>query len=111
MARANRARGSTEEYQQAKEVGGDRHRSHVKLLAEQRNAWISGFAFVLWVILHRYRSLLKQNYRLQDKLAERVDQERQAALAAMNTARPSAPPAPAGMELNPPKSAENKKSE
>lgn len=54
-----------EEYQSAKRVGNF-DRSLARLMAEERNAWISGSALGLWILLHRYRSLLKKYHRLLD---------------------------------------------
>ena len=53
------------EYHSAKLVGNF-DRALVRLMAEERNAWISGFAFVLWALLHRYRNLLKKYFDLID---------------------------------------------
>jgi hypothetical protein len=39
----------------------------IKLLAEERNCWIAGCCFTLWFGVHRYRSLLKKFYKLQDE--------------------------------------------
>ena len=47
---------------------GNFDRSLVRLMAEERNAWISGFATVLWVLLHRFRNLLKKYYNLMDSV-------------------------------------------
>jgi hypothetical protein len=54
------------EYHESKKAGRS-DRTLIRLMAEERNAWISGFAFVLWVLLHRFRNLLKQNHRLIDE--------------------------------------------
>jgi hypothetical protein len=48
----------------------DRNRLQVKLLAEERNCWISGCCLTLWLGVHRYRSLLKKYYKLEDERAE-----------------------------------------
>src|SRR4051794_29719780 len=45
----------------------DKDRLLIKLLAEERNCWISGCCLALWIGVHRYRSLLKKYYRLQDE--------------------------------------------
>jgi hypothetical protein len=55
-----------EEYQSAKKAGNF-DRSLAKLMAEERNVWISGSAFGLWVILHRYRSLLKKYHNILEE--------------------------------------------
>lgn len=54
-----------EEYQFSKRAGNF-DRSLARLMAEERNAWISGSALGLWIILHRYRNLLKKYHRLLD---------------------------------------------
>jgi len=86
------------EYQESKH-GGRSERALIKLLVEQRNGWISGefyyleggaqtndnvaftcmyvgFAFILWFLLHRYRSFLKKYYALEDKLIEAQQKQR-----------------------------------
>ena len=45
----------------------------IKLLAEERNAWISGCCAALWVGLHRYRSLLKKLHAAHEQAALRND--------------------------------------
>ena len=45
----------------------------VKLLAAERNAWISGCAVALWVILHRHRSLIKRANTLEARAGLRED--------------------------------------
>ena len=57
------------EYESAKRAG-NYDRALVNLLAEERNAWISGSALGLWIILHRYRNLLKKYHRLVDNGVE-----------------------------------------
>jgi hypothetical protein len=58
-----------EEYQFAKRAGNF-DRTLARLMAAERNVWISGSAFGLWVILHRYRSMLKKYYRFIDNGVE-----------------------------------------
>ncbi len=54
-----------QEYYFAKRAGSS-DRVLARLMAEERNVWISGSAFGLWIILHRYRNLLKKYHKLQD---------------------------------------------
>lgn len=59
----------------------DRDRALIKLLAEERNCWICGCNLVLWVGVHRYRSLLKRYYRSEDqKSAILIEKQRVLAL-------------------------------
>jgi hypothetical protein len=51
-------------------------RGLVSLLAAERNAWISGCFTTLWVILHRYRSLLKKYHNLREQVKP-VQQQQQ----------------------------------
>jgi hypothetical protein len=59
-----------EEYRMSKSAGGRSDKALIRLLAEERNAWISGFAFSLWVLLHRFRSVLKSHHKLEVELRE-----------------------------------------
>jgi hypothetical protein len=61
-----------EEYQSAKRAGNF-DRSLVRLMAEERNLWISGSALGLWILLHRFRNLLKKYHNEIDKVDVRVD--------------------------------------
>jgi len=47
----------------------DRDRLRIQLLADERNCWIAAACWGLWVCLHRYRSLLKRCYKLEDENA------------------------------------------
>ena len=44
--------------------GGNFDKSLIKLMAEERNAWISGSALGLWILLHRYCTLLKKYHKI-----------------------------------------------
>jgi hypothetical protein len=55
-----------EEYQSAKKAGNF-DRSLARLMTEERNVWISGSTLGLWIILHRYRSLLKKYQGIVDE--------------------------------------------
>ena len=59
---ADMKQASTEYY--ASKKAGNFDRPLVRLMVEKRNAWISGFACVLWVLLHRFRNLLKKYHVL-----------------------------------------------
>ncbi|KAH9260717.1 hypothetical protein BASA81_001184 [Batrachochytrium salamandrivorans] len=61
--------GGSPNHLHARYVDEDRDRLLVKALACERNAWISGFNLAAWIVLHRYRSLLKRYYRLKDTVA------------------------------------------
>lgn len=52
-------------YTSAKRGGGDQAQALIKLMAAERNCWISLTATGLWLILHRYRSLLKRCRRAE----------------------------------------------
>lgn len=39
----------------------------IKLLAEERNAWISACCMTLWLVVHRFRNLLKKYYQTVDE--------------------------------------------
>jgi hypothetical protein len=59
-----------QQYKGREQRGGtfeDKDRLLIKLLAEERNCWISGCCLALWIGVHRYRSLLKKYYRLEDE--------------------------------------------
>lgn len=60
-------------YKRVKESGGEKEDALIDLLASERNVWISGAAFCGWLILHRYRSLLKKYYRLEDTTNKKVN--------------------------------------
>ncbi len=47
---------------------GNSDRQLVKLMAEERNIWISGSAFWLWVVLYSYINTLKKYFKLVDSL-------------------------------------------
>lgn len=47
-------------YLSVKRSGGQESPALVKLMASERNCWISLTATLLWLMLHRYRSLLKR---------------------------------------------------
>ena len=51
----------------------DRDRLLIRLLAEERNSWISGCCLTLWLGVHRYRSLLKKYYKLDDEKKKRPE--------------------------------------
>lgn len=51
----------------------DKDRLLIKLLAEERNCWISGCCLALWIGVHRYRSLLKKYYKLEDDRSRKFD--------------------------------------
>lgn len=65
----------------------DRDRLLIKLLAEERNCWISGCCLTLWIGVHRYRSLLKKYYKLED---ERQKRSQEAPTISVSTAIPVA---------------------
>eukprot|EP00515_Schizochytrium_aggregatum_P000579 CAMPEP_0202040404 /NCGR_PEP_ID=MMETSP0962-20130828/20552_1 /ASSEMBLY_ACC=CAM_ASM_000488 /TAXON_ID=4773 /ORGANISM="Schizochytrium aggregatum, Strain ATCC28209" /LENGTH=147 /DNA_ID=CAMNT_0048604677 /DNA_START=77 /DNA_END=520 /DNA_ORIENTATION=- len=61
-------------YQSAK-INGNACEQLVKLLGAERNAWISGTACALWVILHRFRSVFKAHRMLEMQVEAAVAQE------------------------------------
>jgi hypothetical protein len=40
----------------------------VKILGAERGCWISGCSLLMWICLHRYRSLLKTHLAVQEQL-------------------------------------------
>jgi hypothetical protein len=54
------------DYEMAKK-GGNFDKQLIKLMVEERNLWISGFAFVLWVLLYKLCYLLKAYYDLNEQ--------------------------------------------
>mmetsp|Transcript_14438 Transcript_14438/g.25697 ORF Transcript_14438/g.25697 Transcript_14438/m.25697 type:complete len:129 (+) Transcript_14438:507-893(+) len=57
-----------EHYVMVRGVAGDALEPRVKLLAAERNVWITGSAWVLWVLLHRFRSLQRRYNQLLDQV-------------------------------------------
>lgn len=53
-------------YAEVKKKGGEREEALANMLGTQRNVWISASAVCGWIILHRYRALLKKFYHLQE---------------------------------------------
>eukprot|EP00514_Thraustochytrium_sp_LLF1b_P005347 CAMPEP_0184527048 /NCGR_PEP_ID=MMETSP0198_2-20121128/10987_1 /TAXON_ID=1112570 /ORGANISM="Thraustochytrium sp., Strain LLF1b" /LENGTH=73 /DNA_ID=CAMNT_0026918675 /DNA_START=315 /DNA_END=536 /DNA_ORIENTATION=- len=64
-----------EDYEGAKSIGGNISQALVKLLAAERNMWISACALGLWVVLHRYRSLMKRCSMVEARESERSDKK------------------------------------
>mmetsp|Transcript_15737 Transcript_15737/g.17766 ORF Transcript_15737/g.17766 Transcript_15737/m.17766 type:complete len:148 (-) Transcript_15737:219-662(-) len=58
-----------EVYYSVKHSGGHQSPALTKLMAAERNVWISLAASVLWLLLHRYRSLMKRCFRAEDFVA------------------------------------------
>uniref|UniRef100_A0A7S2S677 BAP29/BAP31 transmembrane domain-containing protein n=1 Tax=Mucochytrium quahogii TaxID=96639 RepID=A0A7S2S677_9STRA len=57
-----------EVYDSVKMSGGNTSPALIKLLAAERNAWISGTACCLWLFLHRFRHLMKRTMYLEEQV-------------------------------------------
>lgn len=58
-----------ESYASVRANGGLLLEPRIKLLASERNLWISASATCLWIILHRFRNLQKRFHRLELELS------------------------------------------
>jgi len=57
-------------YYDVKHSGGHTSDALVKLLASERNVWITGTGWCLWVLLHRFRNLVKKTNSLEAQLEQ-----------------------------------------
>mmetsp|Transcript_4859 Transcript_4859/g.6150 ORF Transcript_4859/g.6150 Transcript_4859/m.6150 type:complete len:145 (+) Transcript_4859:103-537(+) len=64
-----------EVYYNVKNHGGHQPHALVKLMAAERNVWISTLGCALWLILHRYRSLMKRCFRAESLLENEVEKK------------------------------------
>ncbi|GBG26599.1 Hypothetical Protein FCC1311_028202 [Hondaea fermentalgiana] len=61
---------SRKDYVSAKHKGGIALEQRVRLLAAERNLWITGCSAGLWILLHRFRTLQKRYNTLYTQVAE-----------------------------------------
>lgn len=59
------------EYEEVKHKTGRGDDILPKKWRAERNAWIAGFSLTCWVVLLRYRNLLKEKCELEEKLKRR----------------------------------------